>query len=168
MSMDMSDARRKALRQIVDADREMMRIYDTAGKALRAQVEAAKAGSLTRRWAQDMQQSVDARMRDIGKAVYRRIESGSKAAATLPAKVNADWVDKVFARAGQKTVDASFRTTLTRTSDEALRQIIGGRAYLDGKSLSKRIWTQVGRQQQGIREGIALLPLGNSLRRYLQ
>lgn len=148
--MDMTGARRKALREIIDTDREMIRIYSEAAEALRAEAEQAKDGSLTQRWKLEMQRSVRGRLHTISNTVYSRIKQGSSTAARLPATEHADWIDKVFARAGQKTVDTSFRTTLARTSDEALQQIISGRAYLDGKSLSKRIWTQVGRQEQGI------------------
>lgn len=150
MSMDMGNARRNMLRGIVDTDRELTRIYKEAGEALQTEALQAKPGGLTQRWKLDMMRSVNERMREVGKAVATRITQGATDAAHLPSTATADWVDKLIANAGIKGTNKSFRNTLTRTSDEALQQVISGRAYLDGKSLSKRIWTQIGRQQQGI------------------
>lgn len=148
-SLDMGAARRKLLSTIGNTDAEMMRIYKQAAQELGERAAAAKAGGLTRRWSLDMQRSVDERLRQIGKAAYARIADGAAMAAQLPATTTADWVERIFTASGRK-LDSSFRTVLTRTSDEALRQVIQGRAYLDGKSLSKRIWTGIGRQQAGI------------------
>lgn len=148
--MDTRKPRREMLREIRDTEKELLRIYEQAAEELSAKAAKAKPGGLTRRWQLEMERSVRQRMKEIGSAVEGRITSASRTASNLPVKSMADWLDTVLRRAGRMGPDASFKTVLARTSDEALEQIIQGRAYLDGRSLSRRIWSRIGRQEEGI------------------
>ena len=148
--MDTMEPRRKLLREIRDTDRELIRIYEQAAEDLSAKAARAKPGGLTRRWQLELERSVRQRMREIGGAVEGRITSASRTASNLPVKSMVDWLDTALRRTGKMGPDTSFKTVFARTSDEALEQIIQGRAYLDGKSLSRRIWSRIGRQEEGI------------------
>lgn len=148
--MDTMEPRRKLLREIRDTDRELKRIYEQAAEDLSAKAARAKPGGLTRRWQLELKRSVRQRMREIGGAVEGRITSASRTASNLPVKSMVDWLDTALRRTGKMGPDTSFKTVFARTSDEALEQIIQGRAYLDGKSLSRRIWSRIGRQEEGI------------------
>lgn len=150
--MDTRKPRREMLREIRDTEKELLRIYEQAAEELSAKAAKAKPGGLTRRWQLEMERSVRQRMKEIGSAVEGRITSASRTASNLPVKSMADWLDTVLRRTGRMGPDTSFKTILGRISDEALEQIIQGRAYLDGKSLSRRIWSRIGRQEEGINQ----------------
>ena len=147
------------LRAISKTDQEIQQVYATAAKEMAAKAAKANPKGLTKRWQTEMTKSLRQSMRRVGGQVQQLIVTGSTNAAQLPVTATTRWLDDVLAATGHKGTDTSFASTLARTSDEALAQVISGRAYLDGKSLSKRIWSRVGRQEEGInsilKQGIA-------------
>ena len=153
------DARTEMLKTMRATDRQIAGIYERAGAELARIAESQKAGSLTRRWQADMAASLAERMTQLNKDVYAAVKTGSATAARLPGEANAKWLVRVLEKAKGTTGGDAFRSVMTRTSDEALRAVVNGDAYLDAKQLSARIWKNNGRAREGmneiIRQGIA-------------
>jgi hypothetical protein len=153
-------ARKELLQTIGDTDREIAGIYSRASKDMTALANSQRHGSLTERWQRDMAASLSERVQQLNGDVLTAVIGASGQAAQLPGGAHADWLGRVLQRAtGSQNGGDAFRSVMTRTSDEALRAVVTGQAYLDGKRLSSRIWSHGGRLQGGIdeilRQGIA-------------
>lgn len=146
--------REECLKKIRETDRKISAIYREATKEMGAKAAGAKEGSLTKRWALDMQKSLTESSRRLGRDVLSEITSAVQEAAAIPGRVDRDWLRDAYAGAGGNLTGQTFHNMFTRTSDEALRMLLSGRAYLDGKSLSSRVWTQTGRLENGINQVI--------------
>ncbi len=146
------DARRGMLKTIRETDKQISAIYGRAADDLTKLASSQKAGGLTKRWQSDMADSLKARMVQLNGEVGAAIKSAAGSAAKLPATANAQWLNRVLEKAKGGTGGDAFRSVLTRTSDEALRSVVNGQAYLDAKSLSSRIWKTNKRAQDGINE----------------
>ncbi len=148
------DARQEALAKIKQTDKQIAKIYENAITDITAKANAAKEGSLTQRWALDMQASLKASIKRLNGEMESTITDAATSAANLPGNVAGDWMSSVYTSAGGNLSGETFRNMFTSTNDEALRMVLSGRAYLDGKSLSSRIWTQTGRLESGINQVI--------------
>lgn len=154
------DARKKLLNTTLSVEKKIASIYETAAEELAREAMNANDGSLAERWKTDMAKSLRNRMGQLRGDVTDTILTATTDAAHLPAKATASWLDMVLSRTGQSTkAGSTFQSVLARAPDEALRQVVNGRAYLDGKNLSQRIWSSTGRLQGGIQrvleQGIA-------------
>lgn len=152
-------ARLGMLKTIRDTDKQISTIYGKAASDLTKLANTQKAGSLTQRWQSDMAASLTARMRQLNSDVYGAIRGTVSTAAKLPGTANAQWLARVLEKAKGSTGGDAFRSIMTRTSDEALRAVVNGQAYLDAKKLSTRIWKTNQRARDGIdtilQQGIA-------------
>ena len=146
------EARLEMLRAVRATDKQIAGIYGRAADDLVKLAKTQKAGSLTQRWQSDMAASLTERMRQLNKDVYAAVKSGSAAAAKLPVEANAQWLSRVLETARGTTGGEAFRSVLTRTSDEALRAVMSGDAYLDAKTLSSRVWRNTKRAREGMNE----------------
>lgn len=146
----MEQARKDMLQTISSTDAQISAIYREAYQDLARQAAGKKDGSLTKRWQLDMSQSLEERMRQLNGDVTATVLASAKSAGQLPGKANADWLDIVLGRAGSRTTGDMFRSVMTRTSDEALQKVVSGAAYLDSKSLSRRIWKTSTQARDGI------------------
>jgi hypothetical protein len=146
------DARRGALATIQTTDKTIAAIYSKAADDLTVLASAQKAGSLTQRWQADMAASLNERMRQLNGDVLAAVTGAAGKAAKMPGAAAADWLSGVLQKATGATGGDAFRSVMTRTSDEALRAVVTGQAYLDSKKLSRRIWKTNRRAQEGINE----------------
>ncbi|MEG1515851.1 MAG: hypothetical protein RSD95_13260 [Clostridia bacterium] len=146
----MDAARKRMLRTITDTDKQISAIYREAYQDLARKAAGKKDSSLTKRWQLDMSRSLEERMRQLNGDLMATVIASAKSAGRLPGKANADWLDLVLARTGKPGTGDAFRSVMTRTSDEALRMVVSGQAYLDSKSLSHRIWKTSSQARDGI------------------
>ena len=137
---------------ISDTDKKMADIYRKAYRDMVKTAKQQKPGGLTERWQSDMAAALKEREKELRGEVRTVLQVSMMDAARLTANANADWLDIILQRAGVSLGGDSFRSVLTRTADDALRQIINGTAYLDSRSLSRRIWRNSAKARQGINE----------------
>ncbi|MEG2857202.1 MAG: hypothetical protein RR994_01115, partial [Clostridia bacterium] len=153
------EGRQEALNKIRQTDKKIAAIYKKSLVEMSKKAKSAKDGSLTQRWALDMQASLKESIARLSSDMESTITDAAEAAARIPGDVAGDWMSSVYTNAGGNLSGQTFRSMFTATSDDALRMVLSGRAYLDNKSLSKRIWAQTGRLQGGIddviQQGIA-------------
>lgn len=144
--------RRALLTQIRKTDQKIIGIYERAAEEMARKAGAAKADSLTERWARDYEHALRDVIGDMRQSLYGAIHSGAQAGANLPATATMDWLGNAARRAG---MDESFRSVLSSAPTGPLRAMLQGRMYSDGRSLSDRIWTETGRLKGGIEEVVA-------------
>lgn len=148
----MERTRKNHLKNIDVTGKSIVGIYQRAAKDLAAKAASAKTGGLTERWALDYQKALERRMAQLREELGTTIKRGMQASARLPGAAIEDWLDDALRMIG---VDGSFTGTLSRAPDEALRALLDGRMYRDGKSLSRRIWSQTAQLQGDIEEIVA-------------
>ena len=134
--------------------------------------EATRAGTLTERWVKDYQKALEKRIEQLRGELGGTILSGMRKSAGLPGDTVEGWLNDALAMVG---VDGSFTGTFSRTPDAALRMLIDGRMYRDGKSLSRRIWNRTDQLQgsiediltQGIAQHRSALQIAQDLEAYV-
>lgn len=168
----MRTARRELLSQISITDRLIKQLYRRAAKAIEQQIAAAKAGSLTERWLTAYKAELDKEIQRLGEGVYTATVNGARRAAEARVECEQEYLRQVAAQAG---VDDSFVSTLSSVPTEALRAMMDGRLYTDGRMLSQRIWSATGRLegniaeilQQGVAQQLDALTLAKQLEAYV-
>lgn len=144
--------RKSHLKNIDVTGKMIVGIYQRAAKDLAEKAAAAKHGSLTERWALDYQRALVRRITQMRAELGTTIKSGMITSARLPGAAIEGWLDDALKMIG---VDGTFTGTLSRAPDDALRALLDGRMYRDGKSLSRRIWSRTAQLQGNIEEIVA-------------
>lgn len=168
----MQQTRAAHLRNIDTTGKRIQGIYMQAAKDLAQRAAQAKDGSLTERWANDYQRALEKRLEQMRGELGLAIRGGMRASARLPGQTVEAWLNDALALCG---VDGSFTGILSSTPDEALRALLDGRMYRDGKSLSRRIWDKTAYLQgniedivaQGIAQHRSALELAHDLEAYV-
>ena len=165
-------ARREMLSQISITDRLIKQLYRRAAKAIEKQIAGAKAGSLTERWLTAYKAELDREIERLSEGVYTATVDGARRAAEARVECEREYLRRAAALA---KVDDSFVSTLANVPTEALRAMIDGRLYTDGRMLSQRIWSATGRLegnlaeilQQGVAQKLDALTLAQQLQAYV-
>lgn len=165
-------ARREMLSQISITDRLIKQLYRRAAKAIEKQIAGAKAGSLTERWLTAYKAELDREIERLSQGVYTATVDGARRAAEARVECEREYLRRAAALA---KVDDSFVSTLANVPTEALRAMIDGRLYTDGRMLSQRIWSATGRLegnlaeiiQQGVAQKLDALTLAQQLQAYV-
>lgn len=165
-------ARREMLSQISIADRLIKQLYRRAAKAIEKQIAGAKAGSLTERWLTAYKAELDREIERLSQGVYTAAVDGARRAAEARVECEREYLRRAAALA---KVDDSFVSTLANVPTEALRAMMDGRLYTDGRMLSQRIWSATGRLegnlaeilQQGVAQKLDALTLAKQLEAYV-
>lgn len=165
-------SRRKMLTQISITDRLIRQLYIRAAKAIGRQIESAKAGSLTERWLIAYKAELEKEIDRLSQGIYTLIEDGARKAAEAAAECDAEYLRRVAEAAG---IDDSFTSTLASVPTDALRAMLDGKLYTDGRMLSSRIWSATGRLegniaeiiQQGVAQKMDALTLARHLEAYV-
>lgn len=144
--------RAEATRKIREADKEVVRIYRKALDDMTRKARAAGEGTASRRWAEEMQRTYRRRISEMAGDIEGTITDAMQETAGIPARSGAERMSEIYSKAGGRLSAETFSDMYARVPEEAIRAVISGRAYLDGKSLSGRIWTQAGRLEGGINE----------------
>ena len=151
--------RAQALEKIRAADSEVKRIYEKALSDMTRKARAAKGGTLNQRWAREMEKSFKRRINELARDMEEEITGAAREAAQIPCESAAGWTRDAYGAIGGRLNAENFSDMFASSAEDALRMVISGRAYLDGKTLSKRIWNQAGRLSGGIsdilKDGIA-------------
>ena len=165
-------ARREMLSQISITDRLIKQLYRRAAKAIEKQIAGAKAGSLTERWLTAYKAELDREIERLSQGIYTATVDGARRAAEARVECEREYLRRAAALA---KVDDSFVSTLANVPTEALRAMIDGRLYTDGRMLSQRIWSATGRLegniaeilQQGVAQKLDALTLAQQLQAYV-
>jgi len=145
----MAAARAAHLKNIDITGKKIQGIYTQAARDLAKRAETTKAGTLTERWVTDYRKALEKRIEQMRGELGGTILSGMRKSAGLPGDAVEGWLNDALAMVG---VDGSFTGTFSRTPDAALRMLIDGRMYRDGKSLSRRIWNRTDQLQGSIED----------------
>lgn len=144
-------ARKILLDQIGITDRLIRQLYIRASRALAERIRNAKAGSLTERWLIAYRAELEREIERLGRGVYQAVVEGAQKAAEARVECDAEYLRRAAALAG---IDDSFVATLSSVPTDALRAMIDGKLYTDGRMLSQRIWSATGRLEGNISEMI--------------
>ena len=165
-------ARRKLLSQITTTDRLVRMQYIRAANDIAKEIRTAKRGSLTERWLVSYKRELDKEIERLGRNIYGAITDGAQAAAEARAEATAEYLRRA---AAQARIDDSFVSTLSQIPTDAVRAVVEGRLYTDGRRLSARIWSATGRLegnisqilQQGVAQQMDALTLARHLEAYV-
>lgn len=165
-------SRRKMLTQISITDRLIRQLYIRAAKSIGKQIESAKAGSLTERWLIAYKAELEKEIDRLGQGIYALIEDGARKAAEAAVECDAEYLRRAAEAA---KIDDSFTSTLASVPTDALRAMLDGKLYTDGRMLSSRIWSATGRLegniaeiiQQGVAQQMDALTLARHLEAYV-
>lgn len=167
-------ARREMIGQISATDRLIRQLYLRAAKRIEAQISGAKAGSLTERWLTAYKAALDREIDRLGRGIYEAVTDGALRAAQARVEAEAEFLAACADHAGVG-LSQRFTDALSRVPTETLRAMMDGRMYTDGRMLSRRIWSEMGRLegnlaeliQQGVAQQQGALTLARHLEAYV-
>ena len=125
--------RAEATRKIREADREVVRVYRKALDDMTRKARAAGMGTLSRRWAEQMQRTYRRRISEMAGDIEGVITGAMQETAKIPAKSGAERISEIYSKVGGRLSAETFSDMYARVPEEAIRAVISGRAYLDGK-----------------------------------
>lgn len=165
-------SRRALLNELSTTDRLIRQLYIRASKSLAEQIKTAKSGSLTERWLVSYKKALDEEIERLGRGIYTAIEDGAQRAAEARVECTAQYLRQACAAAN---IDDRFSATLSSVPTDTLRAMIEGKLYTDGRMLSSRIWSAMGRLegnvseiiQQGVVQQMDALTLARHLADYV-
>ena len=148
----MEKTRAAHLKNIDTTGKRIQGIYLQAARDLAGRVAGSKDRSLTKRWLEDYRRALETRMQQMRGELGTAITGGMRTSARLPGEAVEGWLSDALSLCG---VEGSFTGVLSSTPDEALRGLLDGRMYRDGKSLSRRIWDRTDQLQGHIEDIVA-------------
>lgn len=119
--------------------KEIRKLYKDVAKDLKVKASKAKKNSLTERWIKDYRKAIKASIRDINKALLKQLLVSILESANVATGINLNFfniIDKKY----NLNMSKSFTNMFSQVPNDAVKELMTGEFYKDGKGLSKRIW----------------------------
>lgn len=133
------ESRKKQSKLTEDQYKQIRKLYRDAAKDLKIKANKANKGSLTQGWLKDYRKSILSDLKDINKILEDKIEINMQQSAENASAIQLSLFDKINMKYGLG-LSETFRNIFSSVPKEALKGLITGDFYKDGKGLSKRIW----------------------------
>lgn len=132
--------RRKLLLTTIGAQREILEIYEGVIEELSERAEKAKDKSLTKRWIEDyIEKGLRPAQRELAKQLNDRIRSSMMTAGGGGADFDLQLFSQAITRA-DIDLGPHFTEMFSSVPELALRAILNGGLYKDGRGLTERVW----------------------------
>lgn len=131
------EGRKEFLRLTQKQDRELLKIYEEAGKQISYKLSKAKPGGLTERYLKELKNSINQYAEELRYNLGKSIKDSLEASSQIASAVQLSYLDAV---APNEDFKSTFKKMFTQLPSKVTKQLISGSYYSDGKTLDKRIW----------------------------
>lgn len=131
------EARKKFLNLTLEQEKELLSIYEEAGKQVLKRLSKAKESSLNQRYLKEMNKSIKEYTHSLRQKLSNSIKSGIMASAGIAANAQAAYFDEMGLN---EDLTSSFRKMFSQLPADVVKTLISGSYYADGKTLDQRIW----------------------------
>ncbi|BCZ46948.1 hypothetical protein psyc5s11_30150 [Clostridium gelidum] len=115
------------------------KLYREIARELEKKIKQVSKNSLTERWLKDYQKQFKNDIKELNKILRLDIEESMLKSARYSASIQIDFFNLIDMKYGLNTKE-SFSNMFSKIPKEALKELINGDFYKDGKGLSKRLW----------------------------
>lgn len=134
------EGRRKLLLTSIGVQGEILEIYEDVIEELATRAQQAKDKSLTERWLKDY---IEKGLRPAQRELARQLDESIRSAMMTAGSAGSNFSLQVFSQAmnlAEIDLGPHFTDMFSTVPELALRAIINGGLYKDGRGLSQRIW----------------------------
>lgn len=150
------------------------KMYIDIAKDLEKSIKQSSANSLTERWLKDYQKQFKNDIKQLNKVLKNDIEDSMLKSAEYAAGIQMNFFS-LIGDTYNLNIKETFSSMFSRIPKEALKELINGEFYKDGKGLSKRIWFNENRAngefdyiiQKGLAEKKSVYDLAKDLAAYV-
>lgn len=129
--------RNKLLDLTLEEKQEIINIYIKAGKEVTERLKKAKSKSLSERYLKELKKAIENYEKVLQYDLDKSIRKYMQKAAELGVEQSKTYFENMDI---PFVIKKSFNAMFTNISDDAVRLLVQGGYYKDGKTLSKRIW----------------------------
>ncbi|KOR24184.1 hypothetical protein [Clostridium sp. L74] len=129
--------RKQFLRLLQDQEKELLDIYEEASKQISYKLSKASAGSLTARYLNELDKSINRYVLEVRNNLSKFIKDGIETSSQIASAVQLSYLDNI---APTQNIKSSFNKMFAQLSNNTVKQFISGNYYADGKTLDQRIW----------------------------
>ncbi len=134
------EARKKFLNLNFEQERELYNIYKDAGNNLINEI-LQMLDSRTKNHKIETYKIINDYKSELYNNLSKTIENNIQKSSDIQKEVQLSFVDII---SPNKVTNEALKRTITKISSDAVKQLIAGGYYEDGKTLSKRIWNLTG------------------------
>jgi hypothetical protein len=168
------DVRKRVSLLTLQQERQILKLYEKALEDLAREITKTRAKTLTHRQLTDFQKELKKARTVLRRQIELQTTSSIKKASELGTGMNEKLLRRMFVVGGLDPGE-HFTTIFSRINKDIVDDIISGKLYMDGKSLSARIWNFDryfdGQIQEiinkGILEGKSAVDLAKDLERFV-
>ncbi|NFQ84172.1 hypothetical protein FDG04_02340 [Clostridium sporogenes] len=131
------EGRKEFLKLVQKQEKELLDIYEEASKQISYKLSKAKAGSLTAKYLNELDKSIDRYGLELKTNLSKSIKQGIEASSQIASAVQLSYFDSIVPR---EDIKSTFNKMFTQLPSNITKQLISGNYYLDGKTLDKRLW----------------------------
>ncbi|CAM3001477.1 hypothetical protein HAHI6034_10940 [Hathewaya histolytica] len=129
--------RKEFLKLTQQQEKELLNIYKEAGRQIAYKLSKAKPGSLTSRYLNELNKSINRYRIELKGELYKHSKEVIKASSEIASYVQLSYLDMI---APNQNIRSSFNKMFTQLPNNITKQLISGSYYEDGKTLDKRLW----------------------------
>lgn len=134
------EARTKFIKLNFEQEKELYNIYMSAGKKLVDKI-SQMPDSRTRNHEIERYRIINQYKTELYNNLSKTIEINIKKSSDIQKNVHLSFIDSI---SPDKATNEALTRTITKISNDTVKQLIAGNYYKDGKTLSKRIWNLTG------------------------
>ncbi|WP_443660473.1 hypothetical protein [Clostridium algidicarnis] len=131
------EGRKEFLKLAQKQEKELLKIYEEAGRQVSYKLSKAKPGGITARYLSELDRSIDRYILELKANLSKSIKNGIEASSQIGSAVQLSYLDSIVPTQDIKT---TFNKMFTQLPNNITKQLISGNYYSDGKTLDKRLW----------------------------
>lgn len=141
------DARKQFLQLSVQQEKELLKVYQEAGKQISYKLSKAKTNTLNARYLHELDRSIKQYVSEVRENLSVLIKDGIKSSAEIATIVQLSYFDLI---APTQSIKSSFSKMFTQVNDNVVKKMINGNYYADGKTLDNRLWNLTSKNAKDI------------------
>lgn len=131
------EGRTEFLKLVQRQEKELLAIYEEAGRQISYKLSKAKPGGITARYLNELDKSIDRYVLELRNNLSKSIKTSIKSSSEIASSVQANYFDRIVPR---EDIKSTFNKMFTQLPSDITKQLISGNYYGDGKTLDKRLW----------------------------
>lgn len=131
------EGRKEFLKLAQKQEKELLKIYEEAGRQVSYKLSKAKPGGLTARYLGELDKSIDRYILELKTNLSKSIKNGIEASSQIASAVQLSYFDMVAPR---EDIRSTFNKMFTQLPSDITKKLISNNYYSDGKTLDKRLW----------------------------
>lgn len=131
------EGRKEFLKLTQRQEKELLKVYEEASRQVSHKLSKAKPGSLTSRYLNELNKSIDRYVLELKTNLSKSIKEGIEASSQIASAVQLSYLDAIVPT---EDIKSTFNKMFTQLQTNITKQLISGKYYSDGLTLDQRLW----------------------------